>query len=74
MQLRSTERAAADLDGIAVYLFEQTPAHAGRIVLEIYNAPEMLTSFPLRGRTGPSQELENLLFHHFLLFLLFLLF
>jgi toxin ParE1/3/4 len=52
MQLRWTEDAAADLDVIADYLFEQTAAHAGRIVLENYNAPEILTSFPLRGRTG----------------------
>lgn len=52
MQLRWTEEAAADLDAIANYLFEQTPIHAKRIVLEIYNAPETLTSFPLRGRIG----------------------
>jgi toxin ParE1/3/4 len=52
MQLRWTEEAAADLDAIADYLFEQTPAHARRIVLEIYNASEILTSFPLRGRLG----------------------
>jgi toxin ParE1/3/4 len=52
MQLRWTEEAAADLDEIADYLFEQTPVHAGRIVLDIYNSPEILTSFPLRGRLG----------------------
>ena len=52
MQLRWTEEAAADLDAIADYLFEQTPVHARRIVLEIYESPEILTSFPLRGRLG----------------------
>jgi addiction module RelE/StbE family toxin len=52
MQLRWTEEAAADLDRISDYLFEQTPVHVGRIVLEIYEAPELLTSFPLRGRIG----------------------
>lgn len=52
MQLLWTEEAAADLDAIADYLFEQTPVNARRIVLETYNAPEILTSFPLRGRPG----------------------
>ncbi len=52
MQLRWTEEAAADLDRISDYLLEQTPAHAARILLEIYDTPELLTSFPLRGRIG----------------------
>jgi toxin ParE1/3/4 len=52
MQLRWTEEAATDLNAIADYLSEQAPVHARRIVLEIYNAPEILTSFPLRGRLG----------------------
>jgi toxin ParE1/3/4 len=52
MELRWTEEAAADLEQIADYLFEQTPVYASRIVLKIYNAPEILTSFPLSGRSG----------------------
>ena len=52
MQLRWTEEAASDLEAIADYLFEQTPLHARHIVLEIYSAPEILTSFPMRGRIG----------------------
>jgi toxin ParE1/3/4 len=52
MQLRWTEEAAADLDTIADYLFEQTPVHAQRVVLDIYNTPEILISFPLRGKIG----------------------
>jgi toxin ParE1/3/4 len=52
MQLRWTEEATADLDRISDYLFEQTPAHAERIVLEIYEAPELLVNFPLGGRVG----------------------
>jgi toxin ParE1/3/4 len=61
MQLRWTEEAAADLEAIADYLFEQTPAHARRIVLEIYSAPNILTSFPLRGRIGRKPGTRELL-------------
>jgi toxin ParE1/3/4 len=52
MQLRWTEKAVADLEEIADYLFEKTPVHAHRIVLQIYEAPQMLAQFPLRGRAG----------------------
>ena len=52
MQLRWTEDAATDLEQIADYLFEQTSAHALRIALQIYEAPEILTQFPLCGRLG----------------------
>jgi toxin ParE1/3/4 len=52
MQLRWTEAAATDLMRIADYLFENTQVHAERIVLQIYEAPRVLTQFPLRGRPG----------------------
>jgi len=68
MQLRWTERAAEVLDAIADYLFEQTPMHARRIVLEIYEAPTILMSFPLSGRPGQSLEPENLFSSPFLIF------
>jgi len=52
MELRWTEDAATDLEMIADYLFEQTPVHALRITLQIYEAPQILTQFPLCGRLG----------------------
>ena len=52
MQLRWTEDAAADPEGIADYLFERAPANAERIVLEIYDSLPGLLQFPFRGRTG----------------------
>jgi toxin ParE1/3/4 len=52
MQLRWTEDASIDLEAIADYLFEKTPIHAHRIVLQVYEAPQILTQFPLRGRAG----------------------
>jgi addiction module RelE/StbE family toxin len=52
MQLRWTEEAAADLERIADYLFENASAHANRIVRRIYEAPETLLTFPGLGRPG----------------------
>ena len=40
MQLRWNEEAAADLEHIANYLFEETPQHALELVRTIYNAPD----------------------------------
>jgi len=52
MQLRWTDAAVDDLERIADYLFEQTPAHAERLAFQIYDAPQALLQFPLRGRAG----------------------
>jgi addiction module RelE/StbE family toxin len=52
MRLRWTESAAADLERIADYLYEQTPFHAARLVRVIYRAPEILLRSPLIGRSG----------------------
>ena len=52
MELRWTEEAAADLERIADYLFERTPAHASELVLAIYDGSTALQSFPYRGRPG----------------------
>jgi addiction module RelE/StbE family toxin len=52
MQLRWTEDAAADLERIADYLFEKTPVHALRIVLQLYESPQILIQFPYCGRMG----------------------
>jgi plasmid stabilization system protein ParE len=38
MRLRWTEEAAADLEHIADYLFENAPGRAAELVREIYNA------------------------------------
>jgi toxin ParE1/3/4 len=52
MELRWTEEAAADLEHIANYLFQNTPERATDLVREIYNAPSALLTFRYRGREG----------------------
>ena len=52
MDLRWTEQAAADLDHITDYLFQNAPKRAAEPVREIYNAPAALLTFPHRGRAG----------------------
>jgi plasmid stabilization system protein ParE len=52
MQLRWTEQAAADLEHIAAYLFEQVPERAEKLVRTVYEAPATLLTFPQRGRPG----------------------
>jgi len=42
MRLRWTEEAAADLEHITDYLFENAPGRAAELVREIYNAPSAL--------------------------------
>ena len=60
MELRWTEEAVTDLEHIADYLFEKTPAHAPELVRVIYNAPAALLSFPYRGRMGKKQGTREL--------------
>ena len=60
MQLRWTAEAAADLEHIANYLFEETPQHALELVRTIYNAPDALLSFPRRGRPGKKEGTREL--------------
>ena len=52
MELRWTEEAAADLEHITDYLFQNAPERAAELVREIYNAPAALLTFPYRGRAG----------------------
>jgi addiction module RelE/StbE family toxin len=52
MELRWTEQAAADLEHITDYLFQNAPKRAAELVREIYNAPAALLTFPYRGRAG----------------------
>ena len=52
MQLRWTHEAAADLERIANYLFENTPERAADLVRRLYQSPSALLKFPLRGRPG----------------------
>jgi addiction module RelE/StbE family toxin len=52
MQLRWTEQAAADLERIADYLFEQVPERADKLVRTVYQAPATLPKIPQRGRPG----------------------
>jgi toxin ParE1/3/4 len=55
MRLRWTEEAAADLEHITDYLFENAPRRAAELVREIYNAPSALLTFPYRGRPGKKE-------------------
>ncbi len=52
MQLRWTTDAAADLERIADYLFEQVPERAADLVRAVYDAPAVLLEFPHLGRPG----------------------
>ena len=60
MRVRWTPAAAADLENIANYLFEQTPENAARLIREIYLAPKGLESFPKRGRVGKKEGTREL--------------
>jgi len=55
MRIRWTEEAAADLEHITDYLFENAPGRAAELVREIYNAPSALLTFPYRGRPGKKE-------------------
>ncbi len=60
MQLRWTEEAAADLEHITDYLFQNAPRRAAEIVRGIYNAPAALLTFPYRGRAGKKEGTREL--------------
>lgn len=60
MELRWTEEAAADLEHIADYLFQNAPERAADLVRGIYNAPAALLTFPYRGRAGRKEETREL--------------
>ena len=60
MELRWTENAAADLERISNYLFEQTPERAAELAQRIYDAPAELLKFPHRGRPGKKRETREL--------------
>jgi len=52
MKLRWSDIALSDLTKIADYLFDRTPQHTDRIVLTVYESPNVLLQFPLLGRVG----------------------
>ena len=60
MEVRWADAAAADLENIANYLFENTPARAAELVREIYNAPAALRAFPYQGRVGRKEGTREL--------------
>jgi toxin ParE1/3/4 len=60
MELRWAEEAAADLERIANYLFQNAPERAAELVREIYNAPAELLTFPYRGRAGRKEGTREL--------------
>jgi toxin ParE1/3/4 len=60
MELRWTEQAAADLEHITDYLFQNAPERAAELVRGIYNAPAALLRFPYRGRAGKKEGTREL--------------
>ena len=60
MELRWTEEAAADLERITEYLFQNAPERAADLVRGIYNAPATLMTFPYRGRAGKKEGTREL--------------
>jgi toxin ParE1/3/4 len=60
MELRWTEEAAADLERITDYLFQNVPERAAELVRGIYNAPAALLTFPYRGRAGKKEGTREL--------------
>ena len=60
MELRWTEEAAADLERIADYLFEQMPGRAIDLIHILYESPYSLLSFPQRGRLGKKNGTREL--------------
>ena len=53
MRLRWTSRAERDLEEIAVYIGQDSPAAAARVILEIIDqAEQLLSSHPAIGRAG----------------------
>jgi len=60
MELRWTEEAADDLEGITNYLFANAPGRAEGIVRLLYDAPFGLLTFPYRGRPGKTRGTREL--------------
>ena len=53
MRLRWTKLASQDLDDIAVYIGQDSPASAIRVILELKERSEsMLVAHPAAGRSG----------------------
>jgi toxin ParE1/3/4 len=60
MELRWTDEAAADLEHITDYLFQNAPERAAELVRGIYNAPAALLTFPYGGRAGRKEGTREL--------------
>ncbi len=60
MELRWAEEAAADLEHITDYLFQNAPERAAELVRAMYNAPAALLTFPHRGRAGKKEGTREL--------------
>ena len=52
MRLRWTQAAVDDLERIANYLFENALEKAEQLTLQIYETPNVLLTYPHRGRVG----------------------
>ena len=60
MELRWTVEAAADLEHITDYLFQNAPERAAELVRRVYHAPAALLTFPYRGRAGKKEGTREL--------------
>jgi plasmid stabilization system protein ParE len=63
-ELRWAEEAAADLEDITNYRFQNAPECAAELVREIYTAPAGLLTLPHRGREEKRGR-GNLYFYRF---------
>lgn len=52
MQVRWTEPAAQDLEGISEYIRKDRPAAAQTIAKALFDAANSLSGFPAKGRNG----------------------
>lgn len=60
MRVAWTPAAAADLEEISDYLYEQSPETCLRLVRKIYSAASDLKTFPHRGRAGKKEGTREL--------------
>ena len=60
MRIAWTPAAAADLEQISDFLFEQNPATAVRLVRQTYSAASTLKQFPNKGRPAKKEGTREL--------------
>jgi plasmid stabilization system protein ParE len=59
-QIAWSRRALQDLESIADYIAQDSPAYAGAVVKNIVSQTRMLVRFPRSGRVVPELDDENI--------------